>query len=126
MVPGNHDLDRDSLRDTLKSTSSTEPAYEQQLGVGLRNYSQFVTALVGDSTQSAESLVYLKKVEVDEVSIAILGLNTAWMSDSKGDAVSISPELVAEKIDGALKNLAGAQVKIALMHHSIEYLKKGI
>ena len=94
-----------------------------RLVVGMKNYYNFVANLLDDPTETPENLVYVKKLDWNGVSIAVLGLNTAWMSKSRKDIDGISQKFVSDQIETALSMITGAELKVALMHHPKEYLQ---
>ena len=125
LVPGNHDLDRSRLG---AMSSSVGP----QGAAGLEDYfafassldRSFVSRLLDRSPQLQAHLPYVAQLKRNERSIAVLGLNTAWMSEEEGDIPGIDRELAGREIDAALSQLGDAGVRIALLHHPLEYLSR--
>ncbi len=142
IVPGNHDVnwrvlegqsrfvrgcvealkDRDSVTDFLLSESEREMAFRK-----FDNYAVFIRDyLAGALNFSERDYFYVKTLPLYR-KVAILGLNSAWMSacvmdrDRPQDRLNL---LLGEKqVRDALVQARDAEIRIALMHHPLDWLQ---
>ena len=137
IVPGNHDLSRDTvyemlpselqepldsdalvqkwLTDAKKRTRALEP---------FEAYREFVTGYTGQTSPDYASIL---RLEAGGKRIALLGLNSAWMcgrnKDARGEIYDYGYTLVGEpQIYDALAQIADADVRIAVLHHPCDWL----
>jgi len=139
IVPGNHDLDRDHvfemlppklhkpladsgavnewLDDERKRRRAMEP-FEQ--------FSAHVHALTGRESPQYASVTWLR---AGDLQVALLGLNSAWMcgrnTAGDGKVNDYGYAVIGEpQIHDALSEIAGADVRIVMMHHPFEWLTR--
>jgi predicted phosphodiesterase len=143
VVPGNHDTDwdlieyvnpaiaesltnRDKVTDLLKSDVKRRILFAPMEG-----YARFVHRLF--SKCPAHQILrdpfysYAQIMDLENYSVALIGLNSAWLSgfkkDAKGKVTDRGNMLIGDKqISDALREVEGATMRIALMHHPIGWL----
>jgi len=131
LVPGNHDINRDensliteALRDSLTTREkvnellvSTE---RRTVTRRLADFAEFVSSYL-NHLHYDEDLFYVKKVQIDSVRLAIIGLNSAWLC--LGGNEDRNRIVVGEKqaID-AMNQASDADARIVLLHHPFEWL----
>lgn len=134
-VPGNHDLSRDTVdemlppdlqkpmdSDALVQTWLTDDKKRARTLEPFEAYRAFVTRFTGQSSPDYASVFHLRDKHV-----ALLGLNSAWMCarHKNGDDVvnDYGFALVGEpQVEDGLKKIAGAELRIAVLHHPFEWL----
>lgn len=136
LIPGNHDVDlgrvsrgaqgiastlvdRDSTRDIL-----TNPGDRRLMLASLQAYAAFINDYMQDHLQfDDDHYFYVQRMELARRHIAILGLNSVWATtSSQGERTKI---VVGEyQVRKALDAAAGADLTIALLHHSFESLRQ--
>lgn len=133
-VPGNHDVDRseisplaagaaaildnrDSVNRCLAADADRELIFQR-----FHNYQAFVNRYLGPRlTFSPERYFYVKRINVAEQNVAILGLNSAWLAASDGDRNQLV--LGERQIRTALNNIGDADLRVAVMHHPFDWLQ---
>lgn len=141
VVPGNHDVDWDEIyplivpgmrnllinRDRVNQFLSS--AQERDLAFCKFNaYAQFInTYFEGTLTFSTTEYFYTHTIGVQGYEVAILGLNSAWMSayvkDDHGEVTDQGNLLIGERqLKEALDRVERADLRIAVLHHPIEWL----
>lgn len=136
-VPGNHDLDRDTVDEMLplelqKPLQSddliqkwlTDARKRKRVLEPFEAYSEFISNYSDQPDPTYASIIHL---EIDGKSIALLGINSAWMcgrnKDSANKVNDYGFTLVGEpQIHDALAQIAEADLKIAVMHHPFNWL----
>lgn len=138
IVPGNHDLNRDTVSELLgpelQKPLNTDALVQKWLDGQRRThtlqpfdaYRKFVSAYTGQPTPDYGSVVTL---DVAGRRVALLGLNSAWMTarnkDAKGQINDYGYAVIGEpQLHGALASLADADVRIAVVHHPFEWLSE--
>jgi len=146
VVPGNHDVDRGGISPEIAegclATLTRRDNVTRFLGPGYRTrfvawakfegYQQFVADYFdGALPFDAENYFYVRTLTIRGVQVAILGLNSAWMSGyyrDKEDSYSDRGHLLvgAAQARGALDDpkTQNADVRIALMHHPLDWLQE--
>ncbi|WP_084151347.1 metallophosphoesterase family protein [Paracidovorax oryzae] len=128
-VPGNHDLDR-NINDAFSKEKLVRPDLNY-FGVSERSlasrkivvdrFTNFIThsqcAVTADFSQAKG--YFLKQQKYDFGTVAIIGLNTAWLSDGDKDFGALTPGFQLTK--AALAEAKNAEIKIVLGHHPIEW-----
>lgn len=140
LVPGNHDVDQQLVK-TAKYIAASVNArdlthIERRRRVAeiltdqqcrrlvlrrLDQYAEFVNEyFAGHLRFSDEEYFYSKTVKIDDAELAIYGLNSAWFcaSDSNQGQLVIGERQVRAAID----QNAGATLRIALVHHPLDWL----
>lgn len=136
IVPGNHDLDRDSIElvpaPLTKPLDSSEDAHKwltetKRRSLALEPFSAFrgfVGAYTGHDTPDYGNLV---RFDAGGRSLAILGLNSAWMcgrnKNAKGEVDDYGNLVLGEpQIHDALEAMSDADVRLVVLHHPWEWL----
>lgn len=141
VVPGNHDLDwaliddvmadgmRGLLTDRDRITRFLEPARDRRLAFcKFDAYAEFVNSYFEGALVFGDRQYYYSRViEVQGQQIAIVGLNSAWMSaccrDIHGKAEDQGNLLIGERqLAEALEGTEGSDLRVALLHHPIDWL----
>jgi len=136
IVPGNHDLDMDDFStlpaDLQKPLNSEDDAHywlsnehsRSQLLEPFREFADFVRKF---TRQDPPDYANVRKWDIADKTIAVLGLNSAWMcgrnkvADNKINdyGYTVLGEL---QIDKYLDEMEKADLKIAVFHHPFEWL----
>lgn len=134
LVPGNHDLDRQELelfaswcglfRERKKVAEAlTNPYRRDVLFHPMRGYSRFVHSFLGSDVIREPAYSYAVAFEAGRRKIAIVGLNSAWMSGQRiveGDVNDYGALILGEpQFFDHLQSpdVIEADLVIALMHH---------
>lgn len=138
LVPGNHDLSRETVYEMLP-TELQRPldsdALVQKWLDGQRRartlepfeeYRKFVSQYSGQPTPDYASIV---RLDVGGKRIALLGLNSAWMNarnkDAQGEINDYGYTLIGEpQLHNALTQIADAELRIAVVHHPFDWLNE--
>ena len=138
-VPGNHDVKRDyqkacflGARQLLQSeneiyTFLADRAERQTLLLRQRYYIEFQEEFFCDQhrTKTEDNLGYVSTIEIDDLRIAILGINSAWLSEGGPDDerhLLIGESQVENAIDVAAHS--HPHLTISMQHHPFDYLKR--
>lgn len=139
IVPGNHDLEMDALEmqpdNLLQKLSSSEKVNEwltdkrkrQTLLAPMANYSKFVTEYIGKDAGPEPAYGYTCRFETGGKNIAIIGLNSAWLSarnrDAEGKLNDRGYLILGEpQVYASLAGTEDADIRIAVVHHPFEWL----
>jgi formylglycine-generating enzyme required for sulfatase activity/predicted MPP superfamily phosphohydrolase len=133
VVPGNHDVDRRAISMLAERATSVIRDREDSHRVlsdkddralvlkRLHNYAAFVNRYFeGRLEFSDEQYFYAKCFEVGGRSVAVLGLNSAWLSSAKDDRNNL--RITEKQVREALNKAKAADLRIALMHHPFDWL----
>ena len=138
-VPGNHDVQRDrhktlfvgarqklqSENDVYAFLANTEE--RETLLLRQDGFSRFHKRLFAkqERNQTADGLGYVSVLEIDDLRIAIVGLNSAWLSEG-GDTDERQLVLGEHQVMGAIDIAVGTcpHVVIGMQHHPFDYLKR--
>lgn len=135
IVPGNHDVARNDISELTKESCSCIKNRElvseiigndgerKRYSKGLKNYREFLCRNFNWAKKRKESaLSYTINREINNVSISVLALNTAWLSygagNEKGKII-----LGERQVREALAEADNSQMVIVLMHHPFEWLE---
>jgi predicted MPP superfamily phosphohydrolase len=139
VVPGNHDVDWSKV-DKMQIAGMGEllqdrneivkfqgsPASRKRFFEKLEMYSWFVSSYLGANlTGSAGEYFYSQVVDIKGCKIAVLGLNSAWMSPRGHNNTEVDRGnlLIGERqIGDALSRVPQADLYIAALHHPLEWL----
>lgn len=133
MVPGNHDVDRESItflarggKDFLLDEDSVDrvlasEADRELLFARFRNYEEFARLGFG-FRRKAEELGYpvTARVKIGSASVGVVGLSSSWLSssgDEKGHLV-----VGRRQVDTGLAVVRGDDVRIVILHHPLDWL----
>lgn len=136
IVPGNHDLSRETVYEMLPPALQKPLDNDADVQTWLADkrrahtlepfeaYSAFVTAYTGQPTPDYASTCVFT---CDGKRVALLGLNSAWMSarnkDAQGEVNDYGFLVMGEpQIDAPLNLIADADLRIAVMHHPFDCL----
>jgi predicted phosphodiesterase len=133
IVPGNHDLDRDqipvSLSKILNTNEEVEACWNDEkkrrlISQPFQAFHRFLTECTG---QKPPEYCSVAPLEIDGRKIALLGINSAWMSarhkDENGEINDQGYLCIGEpQIYESLKEIYDSDIKIAVLHHSLDWL----
>jgi predicted phosphodiesterase len=140
-VPGNHDIDRNrqklcfaGARATLKDQALVDEMLaggEDLATLLLRQeaYRSFITTSFPHQHRklTAESLAYVSEMRIDDIDIAIIGLDSSWMAyggiDDHGRLL-IGERQVIDAIEMALDSRPPPHLLIAIGHHPFHLLQE--
>ena len=138
-IPGNHDVNRDrqklcfqGARSALTSPNAVDPVLAPDnddlatLTQRQENYRAFQTSYFGGQarTVTPDGLAYVTSLAIDDVVIAIVGLNSAWLAEGGnadhgnlliGERQAINAFDAVDKLD--------AHIVIAMAHHPLHLLR---
>ncbi|MFM9866154.1 metallophosphoesterase [Achromobacter xylosoxidans] len=135
VCPGNHDMNlkaRDPIyKAVFDAADSPEKvsdlinkaisAPKSEIWNHLSGYVSIVSAIV-EGAYDDNPLFYAKKFEIGGKSVGVVSLNSAWLTQGGGES-DYGKLFVGEKqVDLALKRVGECDLKIALMHHTLEWL----
>ena len=126
LVPGNHDIDRraDALilseRNETNNQTFTNIPEPGILSQGLHNYRNFIKDYLYQVLPEPE-YHYTKVIKIGERQVAVLGLNSAWLSHS--DFFPGYDFLGNQQVQTALDLATRADLCLAVMHHPFEWMK---
>ena len=138
-VPGNHDVQRErhktlfsGARQNLQSANDVyaflaDTDERDTLLLRQEGFSRFQERVFAgqDRRKTSDSLGYVSVLQVDDLRIAILGLNSAWLSEG-GDTderqIVLGEHQVLRAIDIAVA--ASPHVIIGMQHHPFDYLRR--
>lgn len=133
-VPGNHDVDRktidaaaeDLARRSFTDRATLNEAIDSPNKVAaarqrLEEYDAFITAHCAQNMQPLElGMGWATRVPLRGHDVGIAGLDSAWRSSGDADRAHL---LVSERqVDDAIQRLAGAPLKLILVHHPLHWL----
>lgn len=138
-IPGNHDIDRErqkmsflgaraSLQDQNRIDLLLSPGEDlETLLKREENYRQFQTSYfpTRDSIWSADGLAYVSCISIDNVRIAIVGLDSAWLAE--GGVEDYGKLLIGERQVINALNLANTldpHIVIGMAHHPFHLLQE--
>lgn len=137
VVPGNHDIDQslvgaksvfnESIKDSLIVNNVLADADLRKIFMSrFKGYRDFVNDYFdGQLTFDDDNYFYVRMLDLAERRVAILGLNSAWLAESKEDErrkLVIGERQVREAL--ALAKEQKAELKIALMHHPAGWIRE--
>ena len=138
-VPGNHDVQRNrskmcfrGARETLESESDVygflaDDAERDTLLLRQENFRRFELAFFGrqEREYTNDRLGYVSTVEVEDLRIAIVGLNSSWLSEggfSDEGKLLVGESQVKSAIDIAKRRLP--HIVLGLQHHPFDLLQR--
>lgn len=138
-IPGNHDVSRDrqklcfrGARGALTTSNTVDPLLAPDdnlatLAQRQQAYREFQESyFVGQSrTVTADGLAYVSTLTIDEVVIAIVGLNSAWLAEG-GDEDHGKLLIGERQVINALAVVAASNphIVIAMAHHPLHLLRE--
>jgi predicted MPP superfamily phosphohydrolase len=137
-VPGNHDVDRTKHRLAYGGACSevtSQAAVDRVLGSAddlhplvdrQGAFAGFVDGFTGaqERAKTADGLGYVAVLALGGLKLAIMGLNSAWLSGR--DAEEMKLVIGERQIINALElaEASNAQIQIAMAHHPVEWLQE--
>ena len=142
IVPGNHDLEDEALEELGGDSKKQLNTESKALGTWIDQYldpcsgkhnlllhpfSSYRDFVHGYTGQDQPSYASFKSLECDNgVKVALLGLNSALMArrkNERGKIDDLQKLIVGEpQVDSRLRDIGGHDVKIAVMHHPLNWL----
>jgi predicted MPP superfamily phosphohydrolase len=134
IVPGNHDVDRnaigtlaasaarllhnrDAVNEFLTNESECELTFQRFCG-----YQAFIDEYLNGRGQfDHKRCFYIKEIQLGDRNIAVIGLNSAWLSASDEDRNQLI--LGEYPVREAIKVAEKADLRLAVMHHPFEWLR---
>ena len=136
-VPGNHDVDRNlvsrgaqGIADSLADRQSvnavlSDPTDRALMLARFQGYADFVNDYLNEYQPfdaKGEGYFYVRTLALAECRVALLGLNSAWISASDEDKAK-GLLLGERQVRTALARAADADLRIALLHHPFDWLR---
>ena len=138
-VPGNHDVQRERSKMCFKGARSevrnegdvyrllADDDERDELLRRQEEYRAFEAGWVGDQDReyTQDGLGYVSRVEIDDLRIAIMGLNSAWLSEGGADdegRLLIGESQVRSAID--IARAYAPHVVLGLQHHPFDLLQR--
>ena len=140
-VPGNHDIDREcqtlsfeGARTTLQDQNQTDEILGSKkemetLLARQQNFREFQSSCFGMQSRetSEEGLAYVSRLVVDDVRVAIIGLDSAWLSQGGPDdhgKLLLGERQVINAIRQAQEHDERPHLTLAMAHHPFHLLQK--
>jgi predicted MPP superfamily phosphohydrolase len=140
-APGNHDMSRENVRalptintalytrlkdaDAINAfiNKAMEGAKEEVLAVDrMSNFYAVHDAYLSSTSQSGP-FFRTSKISVNDRTIGVACLNSAWRATGEADDVDYRRLIIGElAIDRALEELEGCDIKVAVHHHPLDWL----
>ena len=138
-VPGNHDVQREryktlfaGARQKLQSENDvyaflSDAEEHKVLLLRQEGFSEFQERVFAKQTRTrtTDDLGYVSLLEIDDLRVAIIGLNSAWLSEggsSDERQLLLGEPQVVGAIDIAV--CAAPHIVIGMQHHPFDYLKR--
>lgn len=138
-VPGNHDVNRDvrklcfsGARSELINAEMTDwllSGDNEDLNIlchRLKSYNDFQRNYFGGQSRvfTSDTLAYVSRIAVEEINIAIIGLNSAWLAEG-GESDHGKLVLGERQVRNALKEVdnMGCDLTIVMLHHPFDTLR---
>ncbi len=138
-IPGNHDIDRDrnklcfeGARKVLQNMSAVDSLLEGQddletLATRQENYRRFQEAYFSEQKRigTEDQLGYVSRITLDDVHIAIVGLNSAWLAEgglADHGKLLIGERQVINAINLIKKHDQRPHIIIGMAHHPLHLL----
>jgi predicted phosphodiesterase len=138
LVPGNHDLSRETVTDMLP-TELQKPLDSdflvqrwldpKRLSRTLEPFNDFCAFVEKYTQQPSPAYASIVEFDINGTKVALLGLNSAWMSgrnkDAKGKLNDYGFTLIGEpQIHNALTQISKADLRIAVVHHPFDWMSE--
>ncbi|WP_346238974.1 metallophosphoesterase [Niabella insulamsoli] len=111
--------DSDKLYDECtRSTSEFKNSFK-----GSSHFYQFLTSTFNDNFEHCDELHYIAKFKINESVVAIVAINSAWMSNghrNDNGFLMFPPNILKNSIS----RIKDADCKILLLHHPMSYFKE--
>lgn len=134
IIPGNHDVDRSLVTGGAKTIGAglvnreivndvlADDNDRRLVFLRFSGLAQFAERYFGRQMFTSDSFYFVKMMQFAGQSVAIIGLNSAWLSESDSDRNKIA--IGERQVREALEQARGASTKIALLHHPFNWLRE--
>ena len=137
IAPGNHDIQKNAIDDIIEDGLKTKLIDRESLNSfldiqlekkfthieRLDHFNNFKTRLNTENTITSNKLFSTHKINRKNVDIGIACLNSCWRATGIGDGHDRDKLLIGERqIDASLNDLKDCDIKIAMYHHSLDWL----
>jgi predicted MPP superfamily phosphohydrolase len=137
IVPGNHEIQlsqikkliESGLQEMLKDRDSLNEFLDGEMKNGFENierldhFNDFKTRFNSRHTVTSNKLFSTHIIEKGNVKIGIACLNSTWRATGRGGNYDKGKLLIGERqIDDSLNDIKECKIKIALYHHSLDWL----
>jgi formylglycine-generating enzyme required for sulfatase activity len=135
IVPGNHDVDRTTITRgaaTIAASLNDRQAIAEVLAAEVdrrmilrrfNHYADFVNSyLAGHLAFDDERYYYAQQLDLKGGAVAVLGLNSAWLSGTDQDLGRLV--LGERQVRQALESVGKVNLRIALLHHPLEWCQE--
>jgi hypothetical protein len=140
IVPGNHDIDRDSVRQELELEQGLKSSLKDRTSLNnfidknrpktsyhfarLAPYYEYIRSHRFAPTVSDTPFFTSHIAQIKGLDIGIACLNTAWRTTGEPDDVDYGQLLIGERaIRSCLEDIKHCEIKIAVFHHPLKCLK---
>ena len=132
LVPGNHDVDREAIEAVSRQTIVNNiQDYFEPTANGLAKRKKFILGGIQTFCQSLPNSAWLSSDagyaawggDFNGVTVGVLCLNTAWLSQDDTDKARLTPG--KSMVEAGLQALGTCQVKLVLGHHPLDWLLPG-
>lgn len=139
IAPGNHDIQRSSIDEIIEeglkarliNRDSLNSFLDAQAKKGfphierLDHFNEFKRRFNAENTITSNKLFSTHVIKKNEIKIGIACLNTCWRATGIGGGQDKGRLLIGERqIDASLRDIKNCDIKIALYHHSLDWLKE--
>lgn len=130
VVPGNHDLDRKknkgfsremflNFEEGLFEPTSESLDDRQMINARFDSFSQQLN-FINSHEIFFERGAFAHKIEINNINLGIVGINTSWLCRDDKDKGNLSPGLAL--VRHALEEIKDCDLKIVLGHHPLEWI----
>ena len=140
-VPGNHDIDRSQQKMAFRGTRSslhdqisidnflTDKSELEGILKRQHAYRNFQKSFFADQSRqyTADGLAYISRLQIDDVSLAIVGLDSSWLSEggeSDYGKLLVGEMQVMNAMNFVLESDDVPHVVIAIAHHPFHVLQE--
>ena len=139
IAPGNHDIQmsaideilEEGLKVKLKDRESLNSFFDKEKKIDyehierLQHFNEFKKGLETGNTITSNKLFSTHVIRRNNVKIGIACLNSCWRATGIGDGHDKGRLLMGERqIDTAFNDIKDCEIKVALYHHSLDWLKE--
>jgi predicted MPP superfamily phosphohydrolase len=135
--PGNHDIQREKTVKAIinyfdEKITSSDALYQEyqkktdEYTLSLKpsiNYLKYIESFFSENYEEVDELCKISKKTIDGKEIAIVSINSAWLSNGLRDDINLLmfPAVV---LKNAITKIKGADCKILIIHHPLNYFKE--
>lgn len=134
LVPGNHDVDREAITFAAEATGEkltdrdsvakvlTNSQDRRLMFERFRGYAKFIRDYLGEELPfNDEHYFYVRTLQIGDLFLGLLGLNSAWLSASESDRNRLI--LGERQVRAALEATQNTDLRLALVHHPFDWLQ---